>query len=67
MEVLISFWKWIQARFAERSTWDGTVILAISILMFVTGPLIKYVAVAGVVYGLWRMIQKEQGSDLGTE
>lgn len=51
---------WIKARLSELSTLDGTVILGISVAAFVASPLIKYIAVAGAVYGAWRIFQADR-------
>lgn len=53
------FFKWAKERIAERSTWDGSVIVAVSIGAFLTAPFVKYLAVAGLVYGAYRIYEKE--------
>lgn len=61
MEPINNAWLWVQERLAERSTWDGGVIIFVSVAAFVASPFIKYLAVAGAVYGAWRIWQKESG------
>lgn len=51
---------WIKDRFNELSTLDGTVILGVSVAAFVASPFIKYIAVAGAVYGAWRIVQADR-------
>ena len=59
MELLTVAKSWITNRWSERSTWDGGVIIGFSVLALVASPLIKYAAWAGLVYGAWRVVQKE--------
>lgn len=51
--------QWVLDRWSERSTWDGTVIIGFSILALAASPIIKYAAWAGLLYGAWRVAQKE--------
>jgi hypothetical protein len=44
--------EYASARWAERTTWNGTWLLAI-------GGAIKYLAYATIAYGIWQVIQKE--------
>ena len=60
MEFLTTITDWVKARFAERSTWDGGVIVAVSVAAFLASPLIKYIAVAGALYGAWRMYEADK-------
>lgn len=60
METITNVWQWVKDRFAERTTWDGTVIIGLSVLFLLAAPLVKYAAWAGIAYGAWRIYQKEQ-------
>lgn len=60
MEQLTELWQWAKDRFAERSTWDGGVIIGICVVALIASPIIKYVAWAGIAYGAWTIYQKEQ-------
>jgi threonine/homoserine/homoserine lactone efflux protein len=53
--------QWIKQRFAERTTWDGSVIIGISVLALAAAPLIKWIAWAGIAYGIWTIWKSEQG------
>lgn len=46
---------WIQDRMRERTSWDGLTIIIISILALVASPIIRYVAWAGLAYGIWTL------------
>ena len=50
---------WIKARLAERTSWDGGVIIAVSIVALVASPLIKYAAWGGLLYGAWTIYKEE--------
>jgi|TARA_R110002073_G_scaffold231321_1_gene392430 hypothetical protein len=50
---------WVKDRISERTSWDGGVLIAISILALIASPIIKWVAYAGLVYGAWTIISKE--------
>lgn len=60
MEFITKAADWIKERFSERSTWDGGVIVAVSILALIASPLLKYVAWAGLAYGAFRIYQQEK-------
>jgi hypothetical protein len=52
--------NWIKARFAERTTWDGGVLIAagISFLLFQNVAVIA--AYAAIAYGAWTLWKSEQ-------
>ncbi len=50
---------WLQARFQERTSWDGLTIIVISFLALVASPIIKYAAWVGLGYGAWTLWKKE--------
>ena len=49
---------WLKSRLSEASTLDGGVILAFSLGILFLGPILKYLAYAGVLYGGWKMLKK---------
>lgn len=52
--------QWIKHRLAERTSWDGGVIIGISLLVLLASPLVKWTAWAGIVYGAWTLWQSER-------
>tara|TARA_B100000809_G_scaffold125011_1_gene123267 strand:+ start:2534 stop:2716 length:183 start_codon:yes stop_codon:yes gene_type:complete len=50
---------WVQARISERTSWDGGVIIGVSIIALVAGPLIKYAAWGALLYGAWTLYKEE--------
>jgi hypothetical protein len=51
---------WIAQRISERTTWDGAVILGISVLALLALPLIKWIAWLGIGYGAWTLWKSEK-------
>ena len=52
------YMDWLKSRLSEASTLDGGVILALSLGILFLGPILKYLAYAGVLYGGWKMLKK---------
>lgn len=48
----------IKARLSEVSTLDGGVILALSLGIVFLGPLVKWLAYAGILYGGYKVLKK---------
>ena len=59
MDFITKITDWVKARLAERSTWDGGVIAGVSLAVLLASAFLKYIAMAGVAYGAFRMLQKE--------
>lgn len=53
--------QWFKQRFAERTTWDGSVIIGISVLALLVSPFVKWAAALGIAYGVWTIWKSEQG------
>lgn len=49
---------WVQARLAERESWDGVTLIILSLLILTVSSLIVYVAWAGIAYGGWLIWKK---------
>ena len=52
--------KWITSRIDERTTWDGTALIGIGIVILIAGPLAKLAAYAAIAYGAWTIWKKEK-------
>jgi len=50
---------WAKARIAERTSWDGGVIVAGSLAIILFGGIVKLAAWAGLAYCIWTVISKE--------
>ena len=57
----VSFLKdWVMARWAERTSWDGTVLIAVGVLGLLASPLVKLASWVAVGYGAWTLWKKEK-------
>jgi hypothetical protein len=56
---LIKAKEWILARVAERTSWDGVSLIAISVAILVASPIAKWLAYAGVLYGIYTFIKEQ--------
>ena len=52
-------WEWLMARWAERSTWNGTMLIAAGVVYLLFQPLAVYVAYAAIAYGAWTFLMPE--------
>jgi hypothetical protein len=52
---------WVAARFKERTTWDGAVLIAGGVAYLILGPLAEVAAYAAIGYGAWTLWKKEKG------
>ena len=49
----------IKDRFTERTSLDGSLLIAIGVICLMFGPLVKYAAYVAVVYGAWTLLKSE--------
>ena len=59
MVQLLKVKEWILARLAERTSWDGVSIIALSVAVLVASPLVKWIAWAGLVYGIYTLVKEQ--------
>ena len=52
--------QWLKDRYAERTSWDGGVLIGIGVVSLLFSPWIHYVAYVAIVYGVWTLIKKER-------
>ena len=50
---------YIKSRIKGRTCWDGGVIIAGSLAIILFGGIVKIAAWAGLAYGIWTLIKKE--------
>ena len=50
--------SWVKARLAERTSWDGGVIIGVSLCALIASPFIKWIALAGIGYGVFTFIKQ---------
>jgi hypothetical protein len=51
---------WVLARWAERTTWDGTVLIAVGVVGLIASPLVKLASWVAIGYGAWTLWKKEK-------
>ena len=51
--------NYIKSRNKERTSWDGGVIVAGSLAIILFGGIVKIAAWAGLAYGIWTILKKE--------
>ena len=59
MDMVKNGMEWLKARVSERTSWDGAVIMAVCLLVLLTGGLAKVLAIAGLLYGAWTCYKAE--------
>ena len=51
--------EYVKSRIKERTSWDGGVIIAGSLAIIMFGGIVKIAAWAGLAYGIYTLIKKE--------
>ena len=51
---------WIKDRVKERTSLDGTALIAVGIIVLLFSPIAKWAAYAAIVYGAWTLWKKEK-------
>tara|TARA_Y100000361_G_C11012610_1_gene265173 strand:+ start:232 stop:414 length:183 start_codon:yes stop_codon:yes gene_type:complete len=51
--------NWVLARWAERTTWDGGVIIAVSLSYLLLGGLVDWLAWIALAYGVFTLVKAE--------
>ena len=52
--------KWVKDRTDERTSWDGTVLIVLGVVVLIAGPLAKIAAWGAIGYGAWTLWKKEK-------
>jgi len=50
---------WVHARWAERTSWDGGVIVGVSLSYLLLGGLLDWVAWLALAYGIYTFVKAE--------
>ena len=59
MDILNMCKDWVLDRWSERTSWDGAVIVAVSLSMIVLGDLIWWAAWLALAYGIYTLVKGE--------
>jgi len=50
---------WLLNRLKERTSLDGTVLIAVGVICILFAPLVKFAAYAAIAYGAWTLLKGE--------
>ena len=59
MELVNKCSAWCKARVSERTSWDGVSVIAISVAILVASPIAKWLAYAGILYGIYTFVKEQ--------
>jgi len=59
MELLNKAKEWVVARWSERTSWDGGVIIGLSLGYILLGGLIDWLAWVALAYGVYTFVKSE--------
>ena len=51
--------NWVLARWSERTTWDGGVIIGVSLSYILLGGLVDWLAYVALAYGVYTLVKAE--------
>ena len=51
--------KWLKSRISERTSWDGAVIVAVSLSIIIFNGLIWWAAWLALAYGIFTLVKEE--------
>ena len=51
---------WALSRWAERTSWDGTILIAVGVVGLLASPLVKLASWVAIGYGAWTLWKKEK-------
>mgnify|MGYP000689232425 FL=1 len=47
----------VKARWAERTSWDGGMLIAVGVVCLLFSPLVKWAAWGAIIYGAWTLFK----------
>ena len=59
MDMLNIAKEWILARWSERPSWDGAIIIGVSVCVLVAAPIIEWLAWPVLLYGIYTLVKSE--------
>ena len=51
--------NWIKDRGMERTSWDGSALIAVGLVVLFLGPFAKYAAMAAIAWGVITMMKSQ--------
>ena len=59
MELIKDWIEWVKARVSERTSWDGTGLIVLGLLVVLMNPLAKILAWVAILWGAWTIYKEE--------
>jgi hypothetical protein len=59
MIMLESAKAWVKARWVERTSWNGGVLIAVGVVALLAKPILGIVSWAAIAYGAYQIWKKE--------
>jgi len=59
MNMLNTAKAWLMARWAERTSWDGAMLVLLGVLVLIAKPIAGLLAYAAIAYGAWTIWKSE--------
>ena len=50
---------WVKSRLAERTSWDGAMIIGMSLLVLAAAPIVKLLAWPALGFGITKLAKEE--------
>ena len=60
--MLSRMYHWCKDRVSQRTSWDGAVIIALSLVVLFLGQFAEWACYAGILWGIWTIL-KDQAYD----
>ena len=51
--------NWIKSRVMERTSWDGSALIAVGLVVLFLGPFAEYAAMAAIAWGVITMLKSQ--------
>jgi len=51
---------WVKAQWAQRTSWDGTVLIVVGLMGLLAHPLMHMASWAAVAWGAWTLWKQEK-------
>ena len=52
--------NFVKERLDERTSWDGSILIAVGVIILIAGPLAKLAAWGAIGYGAWPLYKSEK-------
>ena len=59
-KIIKDFTLTVKDRTDERTSWDGTVLIVLGVIVLIAGPLAKLAAWGAIGYGAWTLWKREK-------